>query len=285
MAFKEIDLSDPEFKAMCYQARRWTRDLRDLVNTRVNGTGIAVRMGARRFLATAGHLVKESHPMQIVSREGESSIPTDFANAGWDEGADVGFLELSQEQADMVGDFAGGENILCVWPRELPQSVIVVGYPEEMHFSPSPQVVASVLTQIQLITVPTPEWPDNLDREPEQGRDLFLRLPEETYGQLAGPSVPHSGNAAVKGRTPRPHGMSGGGIWLLAIGEKVDSGLVLPGIQLLAIQTSWYDRSRMLRGTLVAKWLDLVAAEYPDLRDEIDQIQRRSLDTPTSSDL
>ncbi len=79
--------------------------------------------------------------------------------------------------------------------------------------------------------------------------------------------------------------MSGGGIWLLAIGEKVDSGLVLPGIQLLAIQTSWYDRSRMLRGTLVAKWLDLVAAEYPDLRDEIDQIQRRSLDTPTSSDL
>jgi hypothetical protein len=66
---------------------------------------------------------------------------------------------------------------------------------------------------------------------------------------------------------PTAPGMSGCGIWLVM---HRDGSIWVPDkMRMVAIQHSWHEGERWLRGTQIQHWLRMVADDLPDLRAEI----------------
>jgi hypothetical protein len=256
----------------------------DLDHPSMGGSCVPIRLGDRFFLATAGHVIKNRARLGVGTHDGIMSYVTDFANQQTDEDADLGFLEVSATAARQLNCAFLQESVILSridGRRILP--VLVIGCPGALIFSgPQFKVSESVTVNqkayvsctYQSSILPKKAWPKGLFERPfVGGRDLlihhFVEGPmSKIHPERAGITAPRS-----IAKRPRPEGCSGGGIW---IEFTKANGVWRPLCKLAGIQTALLNRPLLLRGTAMSAWLRLIAKDYPDLKEVVDSINRRS---------
>lgn len=268
---KLCTLSDEEYEALCQQVSGSTRALFDVDARTFLGTGTPVRVGQRSFIATAAHVIPDGRPLGILRRESEPEIPTNFQACHKDRGKDLCALELSAEQTEILGDLPGPQRMLLDVDQGRAQSVVLVGFPKDAMVKLTPSVTMRAASTVQAQILLETEWPSGLE-ECQKGRDLFLPYPKETYCQITGPGIPYASDRKQPRLSLDPHGMSGGGVWLLAAWQT-DSGPWYPASRLVAVQVTWYEKSELLRAVVLRHWVDLVSQHNPDLEDALDTVE------------
>ena len=272
-----LDPTSEMYHATTSQAQNRTWDLRDRDDPKLDGaTGVAVKIGSRCFLATAAHFLKKAPNIEIVRRQGRDPIGLDFRNAYSEEQLDVGLLELSAGQAEKIRDFVEEKNIHTGLDQRTVHNVLVVGFPACEHHRVAQDLFEARGNTVQSCSVPLGQWPEGPPENPLiAGRDFLVEYPSVQDVQVTGPGINYDEAAAIPAEPPEPRGMSGGGIWLDIFAHR-QAGIQFPHIQLIAIQVKFLRTSRLLRGTLIEHWLDLVAKSYPDLRDDVQRIKHRT---------
>lgn len=267
---------DAEHTAVRAAAKRLTHDMGELVhpcvvpvmapdakgNPRPVGSAVLFASGNRTFVLTAAHVVTkfQTHGMylggreRIVEAEGRRHYSVPTAPGGVDR-ADVGFIELSQDEAASLGEvrFLRAADVdPDEWSRPLPQGrnralYVVFGYPaSKMKRNPV------------RLTVRTPPM---TYLGPGASPDKYAAVGVEPHSHLV---VDFVRDALVTrtgvGRGPVPRGVSGGGAWRcenLTTGDLTESRLV-------AIMTEWHQERDLLVGTRVGPILEEIRTQYPE---------------------
>lgn len=227
------------------------------------GSGTCVTIGGRFFVATAAHVIEDYANADIfivhtrTPKPAEQRVP--IIGRGLRGGksvdpVDVAFLEISGESATTIGKtFVPLERLEPFCP-DLPRDLaLVYGYPSEKI---DPELLQQRKVRLQPLGYMTPTIdPASLSRD--RNFDVYL-------------AYPAAGNQVTTGeeldKLPAAPGISGGGIWAAHVNEP---GLWSPDkCKLIAIERSWL-KYEWVRGTQIQHWLDLVAAEIPELRSLI----------------
>lgn len=257
-ALEKADLYQQE--ANCLQAEKHTWRLLDL-DDNTWGSGVAVKIGSRHFLATAEHVIPKRHKLEVLQPGRNAPVPQDFADfhcADRSAGVDVGLLELSLEQADAIGDFIGVDNILTGYDRRRRLPALVCGFPVENRGGRG-----TALTEI----LRPQKWPAKVKFCLRDDPGIELELAAERDIILV--------YERWSPRIPDPIGMSGGGVWIDSSQYRT---VYAPGVQLIGLQVGFKADRMMLRGIRIAHWLDLVAEHYSDVAEEISRVKKRRLD-------
>jgi len=270
-------------KALASQAHGSTYRLVDLTDGSRGGTVVAVNIGNRFFLATAKHVIPESHRFQVVLRN-ETTGPTDFVAHHVHPTLDVGLLEVAQKDVPVFGDtFVPANRIQPLANQDGNYDVTVIGYPAKLGrlVDRHPISRAEMLERYEWsaltfhsFALPPPEWPpasECLPPVPVPGIDIFVSYydQEETM-HLLHPKTAGIIPPAIHGSPPPPRGISGGGIWLLNsrdLNEVWRPTALLHAIQSGLCKPAW------LRGVLIGAWLQIVDDHYPDVRAELQSIR------------
>lgn len=271
-----------EFKAISQQVQRWTYRLVDRTDPAGGGTGIAIKIGNRLFVATAGHVISKNHEYSLVLRNGVVHSISSFVARHIDEHADVGLLEVAADDYEyLIEGCASLANVYTQPDRHAENSVIVGGYPGEYIVRTArEQITENSDLEVQLcnslcylsVTIPVRKWPtEGTNRTPEEGRDVFV---DYDPGDMS-VSLPNTVDIAQTGslQCPKLHGMSGGGIWLL---ESKDDVIWRPNAKLIGIQCSVHQPNKWMRGALIHTWLRLVVKQYGELSEQLGSVDNES---------
>ncbi len=271
-----------EFKAITQQVQRYTYRLIDRTDPTAGGTGIALKIGNRLFVATAGHVISKNHEYSLVLRNDVVHSISSFVARHIDEHADVGLLEVAPDDCEYLLDgCASLVNVHTRPDRHAENSVIVGGYPGEYIVRTArAQITKDSDLEVQLcnslcylsVTIPVRQWPtEGTNRKPEEGRDVFV---DYDPGNMS-VSLPNTVDIdpAASLQCPRLQGMSGSGIWLL---ESKDDVIWRPNAKLIGIQYSVHQPNKWMRGSLIHTWLRLVAEQYPELSEQICSVDNES---------
>lgn len=270
-----------EYQALVNHIEGSTRPIRNMKDRNQLSTAVAVRLGGRRFLATAGHVLVANHQMALLLEDGE--YPVIEARREWrfDPEVDVGFIELNDESE--VGDlrFVEAASILTRLNAECRNPVLLVGFMAREFQVQGNGRLGFVLYAGSFVTLPRQEWPESwcvgMTSRPARlshNRDVFLRLPDDRRVKYV-----HSNSGEWLGSIstmPEPHGLSGAGLWFthcrLARGHSPWQAQP----KLIAIRGSYRSASGVLRATRIDCWLKLLLSHYPELRAELEGIRQES---------
>lgn len=250
-------------QAIAEQARRFTYCLIDDTGGTKVGTAVAVQLGTRFFLATAGHVIENARGIKALVRDQAAHCVSDFVVRHCDNRFDVGLLEISSSHSHRF-EFLSQDRLCKTIEDEQEVPAMVVGFPGQFC-EPVKQIdltTESFLRVVQCntltfhtVVLPRSEWPsEGLPdehgnyRQLVDGRDVLIDYAPEPVECL----------------TLDPCGMSGGGIWLAQIAEGKER-LNYPDPRLIGLQLGWYRERNLLRGIRIGAWLDLVRDRYPDL--------------------
>lgn len=273
--------SDEERRALAYQAHNSTVRIVNLAAREKGGSGVAVKLGTRYFVATVGHVIRGGEDILIPARSGETTVK-DFVARRWDAEADVGLLELSPESAVGIADrFTDPARILTQLPDTAARGVLVVGYPGQyiagLERDDAPSRTTHRMWLYRAFTYESgilaqEEWPtEGLTTPTLAGRDVFVSFdPEETIRLDTRWNAGERANT-IDGGAPPLAGLSGGGIWLAAARS---SPIWEPSVRLIALQVSYRPKGKWLRGVWIDHWLKLVESGYPDLREDVARLRK-----------
>jgi hypothetical protein len=226
------------------------------------GSGTCFRIGHRYLIATVAHNVEHLNLSQIeaVPRGAYYSnkltlVAKNHLHSAEGVELDVAWIEVepeSFERSPMLGAFSLSQ--VATYPEEAITACFLQGYPSgrvelvQSEASARPSVASD-----GLLTMSIP--PAARGVQHQAGVDFAIEYP------------PHDGSVD---RQPlaAPPGISGGGIWWVPGFE--DKRIWLQDeVRLLAIARKWYKPSKEVWGTRIEFWLKLVAADFGDLREEI----------------
>jgi len=223
------------------------------------GSGVAVQIGPRRFIAVANHvLVVPDERLTLLALDhsgwvAPGGIVRRVANS--DLLVDVALLEIDGATAERLGCHFFPLARIRPWSGRLPVPAYVMlhGFPGALRERDAGGLGVRAGAQgFATVTVRTP-----MHHTPKPDLHLYCEYPEtwtRAQGQVSAPS-------AV--------GYSGSGIWLL---NYLDGKLWGPEhCELIAIQTDWQVTQRWIRGTEIQHVLKLIAAAYDDLRPLIER--------------
>lgn len=263
----KTDLPDEQANAVLSRAKLLNVrlcDLNDVANK--GGSGIKVKLGNKYFIATAEHVIADMDSPAIIQPQGKTNI-TKFLRQGSSKIYDVGFLEVSQADAAQLGDFQAEMDIIILFDNTKCWPAVIAGYPSVNHrvknntISFSEEGVASCL-------LPVNEWPRNLATPPDTERDIFFDYPDRMSSVVRGPRGLNRNNVC----SPKPNGISGCGIWISEKGQS-EAKIWFPRLCLVGIEHGFLSNLRMLRGTAIQHWLNLIKENYPDLAEVISNIR------------
>jgi hypothetical protein len=268
-------------QAISSQARRFTYCLiyEEKCETKV-GTAVALKLGTRFFLATAGHIIEKARSIKVLMHDQVRHYVSDFAAKDYDREFDVGLLEIADSESDPF-EFMP-QNFLCRTindEQEMP--VLVIGFASQfckpiktIDLTPesSSRVVRCDTLTFNTVVLPRSEWPseglpdeDGIHKKLVDGHDMLLDFEPEPEVIPFTANSTGTENPAVECQTLNPHGMSGGGIWLAQIREGPEK-LNSPDARLIGLQTGWHPSKNLLHGICIGVWLDFVSDRYRDLR-------------------
>lgn len=221
------------------------------------GSGTCLKLNGARYIATAAHVIDDSHGDEIRIVAGPSN-PTGIVpfvrilrgGGGLDDNTDLALLELSEATAEATGKTFLDDAWLD--PNAGPaydRFTLVAGYPTEMlditRLDERELVVKCMA--MGTTSLDFDSWP--VSARPEY--DIVYDYPREN-GRLI-PDVPVA-------RWPAAHGMSGGGIWATNI--ERDSGVWHVGkVRLIGIIRSWHRGEEWARATQLSHLLRLASSK------------------------
>lgn len=266
---------------MALQAQVHNAALRliDRTDESQGGSGVAVRIGARFFVATAAHVLDPNHAYEIAPRPGEAQI-RDFVARGCDHKADVAFLEVRAADAHcMMERFWSDARLLESVDTAAECPVLMVGYPGRF-LRPIAERDTGVRIERTIrcdaftyltATLRGCEWPKgSFETEPVVGRDVFISYDPEHQLHPQRPDTVGLPPPTINCEPPPLEGVSGCGIW---VASHAASPIWRAQSFLLGIQVSYSPSRRWIRGTFIGHWLNLIARHYPDLTEQITAIR------------
>ena len=276
------DVQQIAASAFAHQAHASTYRLVDKTDPSRGGTAVAIKIGARCFLATARHVIPNAHEVALVLRDSVVEELSGFAARHLHQKADVGLLELHDRDMSLLGDtFVTPDRFLLGVDQSQEGPVTVIGFPGDLirdldthQISEEEYVNVFVCSAFTFLTVALPlnEWPKSgTETEPIPGRDIFIDFHPESTMRLLHPAGAGKDPPVVEQERPHPRGISGGGIWVM---KKATAKEVWePRALLCGIQFGYNPKDGWLRGMLLNVWLEIVRDNYPDLRSELQRLQ------------
>ena len=230
------------------------------------GSATCFQIGSRFLLATAAHNLdkiegkKELRVCPPMAHT-DSTVPV-VASHGRDErddgSRDVAWIELASDIATGVGlTPLTLDNVLPCHSPDASSLYLVCGLPaKRTAVSEAPSRRTISLVSVGYLTLPTNQ------RDIEDDVELWLEYEKTAMG--------NNGEVTLTA----PHGMSGGGIWRVQnppLSELFDPA----ACPFVGIVRGYRQREKALIGVQVQHWLDLVAEDFPELRQKIESAQLR----------
>jgi hypothetical protein len=231
-----------------------------------NASGTLFKIESHYFIATAAHCIKRLDLASIRVAYSESKYSDQFTLAkkgtlGGEKNDpyDVGYLELDRRVVERTpAEFLTLDQIGLDYDLE-ESLVFLFGFPSEIaRKNEAIEQRRFRLRSLGLLTLMSQaeSWPDCVNHD----IDLVLMYPEQAV--LGHERRHHS--------VPHPGGISGGGIWIY--NPNLASPLVgAHNARFIGIQKSWFEPHRVAIGNKVISFLRLLARDYPDLRDILNQ--------------
>jgi len=266
-------------KAITRQAVDYTYRLLDEDDLTQGGTAVAIKIGSHYFLATAAHTLASRHHLSVHLKR-KSLTYSKFIKREFypDNAPDVGFLEVPQEDVSRFPHcFLDVKQILPAFDRNLVLPVRVVGFPgeylqivEEEQIGPNGVIQTRAIHAFHQVTqtIPQSKWPTN-KRNDES--DVYVEFRKDVAVSLDSPGLDMPLRETAD-TAPQLQGMSGGGIWLEA--EVANKEIWRADARLLALQSSYHKSEGWIKGTSMAKLLDLIKECYPDLEQAVADIMK-----------
>lgn len=212
-------------------------------------SGVAVMIGFHYLVATAAHNVEEiddDSQVRVVPRGlfDHPSLPV-LARSHSPSEPDVAWLEIEAQPAMQTGlRFAGLDDLLCGQRHDPQVPFLVQGFP-----AAEVVVVDDAINPFSLGLLTS-----SVESETGTNHLLLEYPPQSAYDR---------GLELVE-----PPGISGGGIWLY---PRFDDSPIWSAerAKLVAIARSWSRANSRLRTEPIERWLELVARDFPDVRDDI----------------
>jgi len=263
-------INNIQCEALTRQASSRTYRLIDKTDQSCGGTAIAINIGDRYFLATAGHVISEDHKYEIVIKN-KMPQPIDcFQSRQFDTDTDVGLLEIPKKKKHLIDSWVTVSDICTDINQHKKNNVVIVGYPGEYIIqTPKKQISRNNFLEFRICstlcymssTLPIEKWPtEGIENQTIEERDIFIDFDPGNMFTSDPNTVDIS--PAESMQCPDLPGISGGGIWLW---ESEEGVIWKPFIKLIGIQHSALKKDQWMRGTRINRWLDLVAKKYPDL--------------------
>jgi len=235
-------------------------------------SGTLVNIKDRIFIATAAHNIpsRASETLQILP---DQPRPKHLGTLrpGWsgtDRTQDVGFIEI--DPAAFAVYFPGKQccslgRISIMGIGDPAQLMVLVGTPVQfVESNPTdvgPPFVANQIAFTSTVLNQT-QWPSNFKggRAIDPAVDVFLDYPAAGITKL---------DTGEPLQLTTPHGFSGGGMW----SSQMTSGeFWSPDMsQLFAIDNSWDDIQRIVRGTQIIHWLNLLRSKLPEFKEHLER--------------
>ncbi|MBU0529737.1 hypothetical protein KKF86_08295, partial [bacterium] len=206
---------------------------------------------------TAGHVVnvnkENDESLLLASWELNSPNVTEFNRTAYiddnNEGIDVGYIEISKENAKILGKKFVNYKVIKNNINHLPKDdVIVSGYPFaiiSIEKTDKFNIHTVRASYFRTATVPTIKFPLHLSSEKHIVLN-YQKIVEDSYGN--------------KVKIPDAPGISGGSIWAMNANIK---GIWSPeNTNLIGIQFSWHKKNRYLVGMQIQYLVNLIIDEY-----------------------
>jgi hypothetical protein len=261
---------------------------------RQTASGTLVTIEGRLFVATAGHTIPVGATMvefiggNVVRihasdekapgrREWSGSRSVQVLNGAKHSSYDVGFLELRMDALEILMREAILLAGLCLRPLQYGRTAFLFGFPSALE-SETEMTRSARLLHSSSMTYPNPvlapeEWPTTPanDRSPDENVDCFLRYSRNDPNMEM---IPLGGQTTrlpvdLPDQLPKVFGMSGGGFWQRWTSMSTAELWFPCDYQLFAIQSSWNETQRYVRGIQIRHWLDLLAEKCPELKSAI----------------
>jgi hypothetical protein len=231
-----------------------------------NRTGVLLRIGDAYFVLTAFHSLTEYHRLNLAlvtqqGNPGEHPVELELGKlVGLSEPADVAAIPVTAHEFQRMGEFREAITLADIdfdpdWDERTP--FFLSGYPGELE-----RKVHSgqhVLSDPQLFTLLASGYLGPFANENEFKMKVYvgIRWPTKEFRCWT------EGSRGEMVVTPKPHGMSGGGIWRAGwtkVPGKID------GVLLTAIQHSTHVGMECALGTRAALAAYAIWREFPELR-------------------
>ncbi|XZE36527.1 hypothetical protein SH501x_002106 [Pirellulaceae bacterium SH501] len=252
---------------------RFIRSTVTLFDTKDNfevGSGSLIRIVNRFFIITAGHIIKKDADKRIWAatrkeRCNLEGLPTYLAY-NMSVHPDVGYLEIDPQSATdyfFDSDFLGLSDLMLVGPGRENHLINVVGSPaqrvtKQATNDQSTDLLAGVQF-FQTTPLEVSRWPNVFLQYPlDEAIDFLIEYPDND-------EMTKSGFPPIN--LPDPFGLSGGGVWDMGMNEGKVWGP--SSSRLVAIQSSWWRKLRILRAVQIKEWLKLVVEDYSDIREAV----------------
>ena len=263
---------------------------------RKTASGTLVQIADRLLVATARHTIPQGSQMlefigaNMIYVESSPEVapgkrnwtgqrPIKVLDGKRHHKYDIGLIELEPSALSVLGHDAISLSNVSIRSLQYGRTAFVYGFPFDFE-RPKRISDSEVMLGVGSMTYPNPvlapeEWPDVPadNSPPDETVDCFMRYCRDDEMKTlvaigSDRNVEHSG---LPRRLPAVHGMSGGGFWQRW--NPVEPGQMwYPcDYELFAIQSSWHEPGRYIRGIQIRHWLDLAAESYPDLKPLIDE--------------
>jgi len=265
------EINNIQCEALTRLASSRTYRLIDKTDQSCGGTAIAINIGDRYFLATAGHVISEDHKYEIVLKNKMPQTIDCFHSRHFDKDTDVGLLEIPKKKKHLIDSWVTVSDIYTEIDQHKKNDVVIVGYPGE-YISQASKIQITKNTSVEFriyntlcylsFTLPMEKWPtEGIETQTIEERDIFIDF-DPDGNMFTSPPNTVDISPADSMQCPELPGISGGGIWLW---ESEEGVIWKPSIKLIGIQHSALKKDQWMRGTRINCWLDLVAKKYPDL--------------------
>jgi hypothetical protein len=222
-------------------------------------------IGNHLFALTAAHCIKKMDlaKIRVAYKELDYSVHFGFIGKGLLGGEigdpfDVGYLEIGQSVTEKVPvEFLTLDRVALDY--QLEESIaFLFGFPAKLVHPNEAQRRTFEFRSLGLLTfIATGNTFQNLINSEI---DIALIYPEK--GAV--------GEHLYLQQVPNPKGMSGGSMWI-HYPNLANPIAGLHNARLIGIQNSWFERERIAKGNKLIYLLRLIAQDYPELKDILNQ--------------
>jgi hypothetical protein len=234
------------------------------------GSGVCVQIGGRYFVATVRHNIQDDDGNDLRLSDAEVRPRGEkwgeglrVERAGRSPDLDLAWLELDPKSLPLPNlHFVTASEIACLRDEDDLQPCFLQGYPAAVVEGPAEAKGRPLLESAPLLTLSVAAARRKGPPEP---------------GTFTVEWPPHDGS--LDKFLPRPHGVSGGGVWLFS--KFQDHDVWSPErSRLVGLACKWREQDKEEVVVRIELWLELVASQIPEVRGEIKTILEQIRETP-----